>query len=77
MAMLTDDKWRPSSIWLQRGFKVKALSRKPDMARELFGSNQSGLQVCSNLDYACAAVSSRYLRLFNLLLSRFTGLAQA
>ena len=47
---------------------MKALSRKPDMARELFGSNQSGLQVCSDLDYACAAVSSRCLRLPSLLL---------
>ena len=41
---------------------MKALSRKPDMARELFGSSQSGLQVCSDLNYACPAVLSRYLK---------------
>lgn len=44
---------------------MKALSRKPDLARELFGSSQSGLQVCSVLDYACAAVISRFLTVSN------------
>ena len=65
--MMIHNKWKSSPIWLQRGFKVKALSRKPDMARELFGSSQSGLQVCSDLDYACAAVLRRCLNLLLFL----------